>query len=74
MAERLAVLLHGEVVGHLDRADGIAMPTFTYANNYVESGTVPLSLRLPIAEPSYPAQRVEPYLRGLLPENAGTLV
>jgi serine/threonine-protein kinase HipA len=72
MAERLAVLLYGEVVGHLDRAGGLTLPTFTYASSYVESGTVPLSLRLPIAERSYPAPRVEPYLRGLLPENAET--
>jgi serine/threonine-protein kinase HipA len=72
MAERLAVLLYGEVVGHLDREGGESFPTFTYASSYVESGTVPLSLRLPIAERSYPAPRVEPYLRGLLPENAET--
>jgi serine/threonine-protein kinase HipA len=72
MAERLAVLLYGDLVGHLDRDREATQPTFTYTADYADSGTVPLSLRLPIAERTYPAQRVEPYLRGLLPENPET--
>ncbi|MDX6261415.1 MAG: serine/threonine-protein kinase HipA [Kribbellaceae bacterium] len=73
MAERLAVLLYGQVVGSLDRATRGALPTFSYDDAYVDSGSVPLSLRLPIAPTSYPEHRVEPYLRGLLPENRETL-
>jgi serine/threonine-protein kinase HipA len=73
MTERLAVLLYGQLVGHLDRTLGGAPPTFRYDDAYVDSGRVPLSLRLPIASTTYPAHRVEPYLRGLLPENRETL-
>ncbi len=73
MAESLAVLLYGQVVGRLERTDRGALPTFSYEDAYVASGSVPLSLRLPIARTTYPAQRVEPYLRGLLPENRETL-
>jgi serine/threonine-protein kinase HipA len=73
MAERLAVLLYGQVVGRLDRTARGALPTFSYDDAYVASGGVPLSLRLPIAPTTYPEHRVEPYLRGLLPENRETL-
>ncbi|GAA1599586.1 type II toxin-antitoxin system HipA family toxin [Kribbella hippodromi] len=73
MTERLAVVLYDEVAGHLERAGADVMPTFTYADDYVRSGTIPLSLRLPIGARTYPAGRVEPYLRGLLPENPQTL-
>ncbi|GAA0572376.1 type II toxin-antitoxin system HipA family toxin [Kribbella sandramycini] len=72
MSDRLAVLLYGEVIGHLDRRARGDAPTFTYAPTYVESGVVPLSLRLPIAARTHPARQVEPYLRGLLPENDQT--
>ncbi|GAA2839034.1 type II toxin-antitoxin system HipA family toxin [Kribbella solani] len=73
MTERLAVVLYDEVAGHLERAGTDVMPTFTYTDDYVGSGTIPLSLRLPIGSRTYPAGRVEPYLRGLLPENPQTL-
>ena len=69
MTERLAVLLYGQVVGRLERMAGGNLPTFTYDGAYAASGAVPLSLRLPIALTTYSEQRVEPYLRGLLPEN-----
>lgn len=73
MAERLAVLLYGRVIGQLEQAVGGGLPTFSYDDAYVADGTVPLSLRLPIAQTSYSGPRVEPYLRGLLPENRATL-
>jgi serine/threonine-protein kinase HipA len=73
MAERLAVLLYGQVVGRLDRTVQPANPTFTYEDAYAASGGVPLSLRLPIASTTYSERQVEPYLRGLLPENRATL-
>jgi serine/threonine-protein kinase HipA len=72
MAERLAVLLHNQVIGHLERASEQALPILTYDADYVSSGFVPLSLRLPITERPYPAAKVEPYLQGLLPENHAT--
>jgi serine/threonine-protein kinase HipA len=65
------VLLHGMPVGWLER-EGREQPTFTYVPEYVRTGRVPLSLRLPIGSQTYPAKRVQPYLRGLLPENLGT--
>jgi serine/threonine-protein kinase HipA len=73
MTERLAVLLYGQVVGWLERTARGALPTFTYDDLYADSGSVPLSLRLPIAATSYSERQVEPYLRGLLPENRETL-
>ncbi|MEV6416696.1 type II toxin-antitoxin system HipA family toxin [Kribbella sp. NPDC051718] len=73
MTESLAVLLYGQLVGRLDRTSPGALPTFRYEDAYVAAGGVPLSLRLPVAPTTYPARRVEPYLRGLLPENRETL-
>jgi serine/threonine-protein kinase HipA len=73
MAERLAVLLYGQVVGQLERTAGGDLPTFSYDDAYAAAGTVPLSLRLPIALTAYSGRQVEPYLRGLLPENRATL-
>lgn len=72
MAERLAVLLHGEVIGRLDRSTAQAEPSFSYDAGYVNSGFVPLSLRLPITDRSYPSDKIAPYLLGLLPENRAT--
>jgi len=72
VAERLTVLLYGQVVGQLNRADRGALPTFNYDEVYVASGSVPLSVRLPIATSTYSGRRVEPYLRGLIPENRDT--
>ncbi|TDQ52227.1 hypothetical protein [Actinorugispora endophytica] len=40
MAERLAVLLSGQVVGHLDRRTSGDDPTFSYTTEYVRAGEV----------------------------------
>ena len=72
MVERLAVLLYGQLVGSLERVGEGSLPSFTYDSAYVATGRVSLSLRLPIATGPYAARRVEPYLRGLLPENRET--
>lgn len=69
MTERLAVLLSGEVVGHLERAASDDDPTFSYTSEYVREGQVALSARLPIQRGPHPAKRVKPYLFGLLPES-----
>lgn len=69
MAERLAVLLSGQVVGHLDRRTSGDDPTFSYTTEYVRAGEVALSARLPVQRGVHPAKRVKPYLAGLLPEN-----
>lgn len=68
---RLAVLLYGSLIGWLER-EGRDQPRFTYTPEYVRVGRVPLSLRLPIGSQTIPAKRVQPYLRGLLPENMNT--
>ncbi len=69
MTERLAVLLSGQVVGHLDREAAGDDPTFSYTAEYVRDGEVALSARLPIQRGPHPEKRVNPYLFGLLPEN-----
>lgn len=68
---RLAVLLYGSLIGWLER-EGRDQPTFTYTPEYVRVGRVALSLRLPIGSQTIPAKRVQPYLRGLLPENVNS--
>ena len=69
MTERLAVLLSGQVVGHLERTALDEDPTFSYTAEYVRDGQVALSARLPVQRGAHPAKRVKPYLFGLLPEN-----
>jgi serine/threonine-protein kinase HipA len=69
MAERLAVLLSGVLIGHLERRMAADDPTFTYAGDYVRDGAVALSAQLPIQANRHPENRVRPYLFGLLPEN-----
>ncbi|WP_392391011.1 HipA N-terminal domain-containing protein [Nocardioides sp. LHD-245] len=66
MSERLTVLLYGQLVGHLERT-GSDDPDFTYTAEYAASGRAPLSSRLPITPQGYRADRVLPYLHGLLP-------
>lgn len=69
-SERLAVLLHGEIVGHLERADSQEDPSFTYTSDYVSDGTIALSARLPIQSTRFSSDKVMPYLLGLVPENS----
>ena len=73
MTDRLAVLLYGQVVGHLERETDSALPVFRYTSEYSRTGDVALSAQLPLTDAPYPPQKVEPYLRGLLPENRATL-
>jgi len=72
VTETLLVVLHGEVVGELERATPHSEPIFRYSTAYLASGTVPLSLRLPPRAEAYPARLVTPYIEGLLPENEAT--
>lgn len=69
MADRLAVVLSGDVVGHLSRTREGDDPTFTYTESYVHSGTVALSSQLPIQREAHPPRKVAPYLAGLIPES-----
>lgn len=69
MTERLAVLLSGEVIGHLSRESDDEDPEFAYDTAYVREGQVALSARLPLRVDPYPPKNVLPYLAGLLPES-----
>ena len=69
MAERLAVLLGGAVIGHLSRESEGEEPEFGYDAAYVRDGEVALSARLPLRVDAYPPTNVMPYLAGLLPES-----
>lgn len=68
-SERLSVLLHGQAIGWLERNSTDSDPTFTYAPDYVDEGTIALSARLPIQSAPFQPERVVPYLQGLLPES-----
>lgn len=72
MTNRLLVLLYGDIIGVLEREGDGHAPAFTYAPSYAADGEVALSARLPIRQAAFPAERVAPYLAGLLPENAET--
>ena len=72
MTDRLLVLLYGDVIGVLEREGDGDAPAFTYASGYAAHGDVALSARLPIRQHAFPAERVTPYLAGLLPENDDT--
>lgn len=69
MTERLLVLLSGEPAGFLEREGAGLDPTFSYTSDYVARGEVALSAQLPIRSGVHAAQKVRPYLFGLLPEN-----
>jgi serine/threonine-protein kinase HipA len=72
VTDRLLVLLYGDVIGVLEREDAGDAATFAYSASYAADGEVALSARLPIRQAAFAAERVEPYLAGLLPENAET--
>ncbi|WP_083904603.1 HipA N-terminal domain-containing protein [Nocardiopsis kunsanensis] len=48
LTERVAVLLSGEIVGHLERAAPDEDPTFSYAAEYVQTAEAAPSARLPL--------------------------
>lgn len=68
-SERLAVLLGGRLAGWLERSDSEVDPSFRYSDDYIADGDIALSARLPIQRQPFPANRVLPYLLGLIPEN-----
>lgn len=69
---RLLVVLYGEVVGHVDQLSAVAEPEFVYDATYMESGSTPLGVRLPIADVTYRGKYVRAFLEGLLPEDSNT--
>lgn len=69
MTDRLAVLLSGEIIGHLDRATPDDDAAFHYTSEHVQAGPVALSAGLPIQRSAHPAKKVQAYLVGLIPES-----
>jgi len=72
MTETLAVVLYGVLIGHLRRSGTDPGLSFAYRDEYVESGRVALSTRLPIRPGAYADRFIRPFLEGLLPENPAT--
>jgi len=70
---RLFVLLHGSVIGSLEQTEARGAPSFTYDADHVAASGLALSASLPLQRDTYRAEKVMPYLRGLLPENRQTL-
>jgi serine/threonine-protein kinase HipA len=67
-ANRLVVVLYGQVAGVIERAGGSL--TFTYDDDYRAVPTAtPLSLSMPLSGARYTNRYVEAHLRGLLPDN-----
>lgn len=72
MAEELTVILAGRKAGTISRVSRYSDPTFTYDEEYLQTGTVPLSTRMPLAPGVASAKRLASFLEGLLPENQTT--
>jgi serine/threonine-protein kinase HipA len=72
MAEALSVVLGGEVAGRITRAGAFAEPVFTYDDDYLVHGRVPLSTRIPIGSGAFRGMQIVPFLEGLVPENGDT--
>ncbi|HVU90745.1 MAG TPA: HipA N-terminal domain-containing protein, partial [Jatrophihabitans sp.] len=69
----LAVLLNSVRIGTLDQ-DPHGQLSFTYDEDYRRRrNATPLSLSMPIARRTHGNNVVEPYLRGLLPDNEDVL-
>ena len=67
-ATRLAVVLYGQLAGHIERRGGSL--SFAYDDDYLRSSRpTPLSLSMPLSTSVYTNKWVEAYLRGLLPDN-----
>ena len=73
MTDRLVALANGRVVGEVqhDRRGQLA---FVYDAGWLASEhAYPLSLSMPIGAPQHGHDQIEPWLRGLLPDNENVL-
>lgn len=68
----LLVVLYGVEVGRIHQRSAVSEPEFTYDPSYVESGSTPLSVRMPLSDTTYRGRSVRAYLEGLLPEDLST--
>ncbi|MFZ2502342.1 MAG: type II toxin-antitoxin system HipA family toxin [Nocardioides sp.] len=65
----LAVVMYGQVVGHVRQQSRTSEPEFSYEAAYVAGHTTPLSVLMPVAATTYRGVRVQAFLEGLLPED-----
>jgi len=65
----LDVFFHDERVGRLQRLPGAKL-RFQYAESWVDDGSAPLSLSLPLRAEPFEDQECRPFFSGLLPEGA----
>lgn len=70
--EPLTVVLYGDLIGHGTRTVRDGAPTFSYTDEYAETGEVPLSTQLPLRLGRHDPRRTAVFLAGLLPENRAT--
>ena len=72
--KKLVVLLNSRRIGTLHQ-DPHGQLSFTYDEDYrrTRAGATPLSLSMPLARRTHSNDVVEPYLRGLLPDNENVL-
>ncbi|MGI5221456.1 type II toxin-antitoxin system HipA family toxin [Nocardia sp. CA-290969] len=68
-ARSLLVVLYGRVIGQVGQRSVFAEPEFTYDPEYVETGSTPLAIGLPIADTTYRGRYVRAFLEGILPED-----
>lgn len=73
MTDRLVALANGRVVGEV-QCDRRGQLAFVYDAGWRASGhAYPLSLSMPIGAPRHGHNKIEPWLRGLLPDNENVL-
>ncbi|MFS0703461.1 type II toxin-antitoxin system HipA family toxin [Cellulomonas sp. 179-A 9B4 NHS] len=68
----LVVILEGRVIGQVQRTRANRL-RFTYEDDATLPGRTPLSLSMPTGDLSFADERVERWLRALLPESNGAL-
>lgn len=69
-AQQLHVFLNEIPMGTLCRARGGKL-SFSYCSSYIsDGGAVPLSLSMPVEDHRYSHEKINPWLWGLLPDNA----
>jgi serine/threonine-protein kinase HipA len=70
MAKSLNVTMYGATIGTVTQ-DDFGRRAFAYATEYSsDASRPPLSLSMPVSGVSYSARRIDPFLWGLLPDNA----
>ena len=67
MTDALAVYLHGDHAGVLER-ESQAKLRFAYTPRWAEAGRAPISLSLPVCQRAYGHDESAPFFEGLLPE------